>query len=259
MLGSLFNEHTVHQCTMGNEAHWSGQCQLMLIARVHRVTRGDQESLHHCSRCARASADVSILSSQVSRSGWAGQGPAFTQPRLNNYKTIKTGQWDGGMGWKVWELCLAASGSMQNVRCSVRLWTRPSQAPGRSQRIIKSGHPRSHWREKLFVSQNVPWVRIPGSCWHTRNTWKRSTLLIQWWIHLAVMVTSTPGSYAVLIRFYGCCCFKFKVSINPPDLSVLLRGLLEISGNQWTFVLNMRQSGSEVISGLGHLKRIKMK
>ena len=129
------------------------------------------------------------------------------------------GWWDG-----VESVRTLLGGLGLNAECEMQCQAGPlpSQAPGRSQRIIKSGHPRSHWREELFVSQNVPWVRIPGSCWHTRNTWKRSTVLIQWWIHLAVMVTSTPGSYAVLIRFYGCWCFRFKVSINPPDLSVLL-------------------------------------
>ena len=104
---------------------------------------GDQESLHQVSRCALSAVSQSDVSSGIQVSLVCiscGQGlAAFTRPRLNNYKTIKTGQWDGGMGGKC-ENSALASGSMQNVRCSVR----SGRAPGRSARIIKSGHPREH-------------------------------------------------------------------------------------------------------------------
>ena len=171
----------------------------------------DQESLHQSPRCSvtvrcqklrSRSALVCIIS--------CGQGlAAFTRLRLNNYKTIKTGQWDGhGMAGKC-ENSAPAPGSMQNVRCSVS----PGQAPGRSPCIIKSGHPREHWREELFVSQNVPWVRIPGSCWHTRNTWKgrcwcwyNDGYIWLWWWHQRRVLTPVLSGFMVV----GVLRFKFQ-------------------------------------------------
>ena len=63
----------------------------MLIATVH------QESLHHrCAPVSQSDVRTEYPGQPCSAGQCSGQGlPAFAQPRLNNYKTIKTGQGRG--------------------------------------------------------------------------------------------------------------------------------------------------------------------